>query len=163
MQDGAFSISGQKWVYRKANENEAEFLAQKLGLPYVLCQILAARGVAFETAESFLNPKLQNLMPNPSSLKDMDRTAAFLADLIEKKEIVGIIGDYDVDGATSSALLRLYLEFFGVEVCVHIPERDEGYGPSTVAFEKFEHLKIKNVVTVDCGTTAFDVFKSISF
>ncbi|MBR2299363.1 MAG: single-stranded-DNA-specific exonuclease RecJ [Alphaproteobacteria bacterium] len=130
---------------------------QRLGLPYAVCRILVSRGVKAESAELFLDPKLQTLMPNPSCLNDMDKTAVFLADVIEKKEKVGIIGDYDVDGATSSALLRRFLEFFGVYVAVHIPERDEGYGPSKKAFDEFEFQGIQNVVTTDCGTTAFDV------
>ncbi|HCU58908.1 MAG TPA: single-stranded-DNA-specific exonuclease RecJ [Alphaproteobacteria bacterium] len=157
MFDDALSLLGKKWVYQKADENQVEFLVQRLGLPYAVCRVLALRGVKAESAELFLDPKLQTLMPNPSCLNDMDKTAAFLADVIEKKEKVGIIGDYDVDGATSSALLRRFLEFFGVSVAVHIPERDEGYGPSKKAFDEFEFQGIKNVVTTDCGTTAFDV------
>lgn len=157
MFDGVLSISGQKWVYQKADENQVEFLMQKLNLPYIVCRMMAARGITPDDAQSFLDPKLQNLMPDPSSLKDMDKAAAFLADAIEAKKSVGIIGDYDADGATSSAILRRYLESFGLKVCVHIPERDEGYGPSMLAFEKFEEQSIKTVVTTDCGTTAFDV------
>jgi len=162
LQDNAFSILGQKWVCLQADEKETEFLAQQTALPYTVCRILAGRGIKAETADAFLNPKLKNLMPDPSCLKDMDKTASFLADLIEKKQKIGIIGDYDVDGATSSALMRRYLEFFSLEVMVHIPERDEGYGPSLKAFEKFEKANIKNVITTDCGTTAFDILDQAS-
>ena len=157
MQNDAFSVLGQKWVYQKADENMAELFAQQFGLPYAVCRVLVSRGVDIDGVQNFLDPKLKNLMPNPSCLKDMDKTAAFLADAVEKKEKLGIIGDYDVDGATSSALVCRYMAFFGVETCVHIPERDEGYGPSKRAFEKFEAAGIKNVVTTDCGTTAFDI------
>lgn len=159
MQNGKISLLGQKWLYQKADEKEVEFLFQKLELPYALCRILNARGVGTEGVENFLNPKIQNLMPDPSCLKDMDKTASFLADLIEKKEKIGIIGDYDVDGATSSALLKRYMTSFGIETVVHIPERDEGYGPSKVAFDEFEALGIKAVITTDCGTTAFDALE----
>ena len=157
MQNEAFSVLGQRWVCAKTDEKQTAFLVQQTGLPYAVCRILAARGINAETADDFLNPKIKTLMPDPSCLKDMDKTACFLADLIESKTPVGIIGDYDVDGATSSALMRRYLTFFSLDVAVHIPERDEGYGPSKLAFEKFEALKIKNVITTDCGTTAFDV------
>jgi len=162
VQNAALSILGQKWLYQTADEKEVEFLKQQLNLPYALCRILVARNVGSQTAENFLNPKIQNLMPDPSCLKDADKAALFLADLIEKKEKTGIIGDYDVDGATSSALLKRYLTFFGLEVAVHIPERDEGYGPSSVAFDAFEKSGIKHVITTDCGTTAFDVLDNAS-
>lgn len=159
MQNGALSILGQKWLYQTADEKEIEFLKQQLGLPYALCRILVARGVSAENAENFLNPKIQKLMPDPSCLKDMDKTASFLADVVENKEKTGIIGDYDVDGATSSALLKKYLAFFGIDVVVHIPERDEGYGPNKAAFDEFEASGIRAVVTTDCGTTAFDALE----
>ncbi len=157
MFEDRLSISGQRWIYQKADENQVEFLMQRLGLSYSLCRILASRGITPETAPVFLSPKLQTLMPDPSCLNDMDKVAVLLADVVQKKEKVGIIGDYDVDGATSSAILRLYLESFGLEVVTHIPERDEGYGPSDRAFEMFRAQNIKTVVTTDCGTTAFDV------
>lgn len=153
------SISSKKWIHQKADENQVEFLMQHLGLPYAICRILAVRGVNAESADLFLNPKIQTLMPDPSCLKDMDKITVFLADLVEKKQKVGIIGDYDVDGATSSALLRRFLEHFGLTVCVHIPERDEGYGPSKKAFEEFKAENINAVITTDCGTTAFDVLE----
>ncbi|MBO4293878.1 MAG: single-stranded-DNA-specific exonuclease RecJ [Alphaproteobacteria bacterium] len=159
MQNGALSILGQKWLYQAADEKEIEFLKQQLGLPYALCRILVARGVSAENAENFLNPKIQKLMPDPSCLKDMDKTASFLADVVQNKEKTGIIGDYDVDGATSSALLKKYLAFFGIDVVVHIPERDEGYGPNKAAFDEFEASGIRAVVTADCGTTAFDALE----
>ena len=157
MKNEAFSVLGQKWVYNKANENEVELLSQQLGLSYATCRVMAVRGIALEEAQSFLEPKIKNLMPDPSCLKDMDKATKFIADLIETKQKVGIIGDYDVDGATSSALIQKYLAFFGLETVVHIPERDEGYGPSRKAFAEFEACGIKNVITTDCGTTSFDV------
>jgi len=151
------SLSNKKWVYQKADENQIQFLMQRLGFAYPICRMLQVRGIDDRSAENFLDPKIQTLMPNPSCLKDMDKTASFLADVIEKKQKVGIIGDYDVDGATSSALLRHFLEFFGISVKVHIPERDEGYGPSKKAFDEFKDDGIDCVITTDCGTTAFEV------
>ena len=130
---------------------------QSVGVPYIVAKILATRGINSVNADIFLNPKLQTLLPNPSCLKDMDKAAQRLAQAIINKEKIGIIGDYDVDGATSSAILRKFLEFFKLDVSVHIPNRDEGYGPSTHAFEKFKSYGIKTVVTTDCGTSAFDV------
>ena len=157
MFDNVLSLSQHRWICQQTNESQAELLVQKLGLPYAVCRIMAARGVNDETAQNFIEPKLQNLMPDPSCLKDMDKLTAFLADVIEQGQDVGIIGDYDVDGATSSAILKMFLELFGVKVFVHIPERDEGYGPSKKAFDEFEAMGVKNVLTTDCGTTAFEV------
>ena len=101
---------------------------------------------------------LQTLMPDPYCLKDMKKAAERLAEAIIKKEKIAIIGDYDVDGATSTSVLRLFLENNGITPLVHIPERDEGYGPSRMAFDEFAAAGAGLVVTVDCGTTAFDVF-----
>lgn len=155
--NGQKSLSGNLWEKNEADERQAEMLSQTSGLPYLVSRILTSRGITPEGVEAFLHPKLQNLMPNPSCLKDMDVAAKRLAAAVMSGEKVGIIGDYDVDGATSSSVLRKFLEFFGLRVFVHIPDREEGYGPSFAAFEEFAAQEIKLVVTVDCGTTAFDV------
>lgn len=151
------SLGGSLWRLTKADERLAERLQQQYDLPFIVSRILAARGITAESAENFLNPKLQKLMPDPSCMKDMDKAAARLAQAVQNHEKIGIIGDYDVDGATSTAVLRTFLETLGVEVLVHIPDRDEGYGPSRQAFEVFSAAEIKLAVTVDCGTTAFEV------
>ena len=108
---------------------------------------------------SFLDPKLANLMPNPSEFKDADKLASRLADAIENNEQVAIIGDYDVDGATSTSLMRKFLEYNGIVPLVHIPNRDEGYGPSIKAVDEFLVAKAKLLITVDCGTTAFETLE----
>ena len=157
MNDKKKSLGGNLWVKTSADERQTEMLCQRSGLPYLICRILASRGITAEGVESFLNPKLQNLMPNPSCLKDMDKAAKRLAAAVWAGEKIGIIGDYDVDGATSSSVLRRFLEFFGLTVRVHIPNREEGYGPSLQAFEEFAAQNIRLAVTTDCGTTAFEV------
>ena len=156
------SFSGNIWKLKQTDERKAELIAQRFELPLIVAKILSQRGIEIDEIENFLNPKVQNLLPNPSVLKDVDKAAAKIADIIEKGEKVGIIGDYDVDGATSSALLGMFLESLGVETITHIPERDEGYGPSDLAFSEFEANGIKNVITVDCGTSAFEVLDKAS-
>lgn len=156
------SLGGNIWVCSSVDERVAELLAQRLEIPYLVARILASRGITLDTAESFLNPKLQNLMPNPSCLKGMDEAAQRLAQAVMQKEKIGIIGDYDVDGATSSSVLRTFLEYFGLDVTVHIPDREEGYGPSAKAFDEFFAKEIKLVVTTDCGTTAYDILDAAS-
>lgn len=152
------SLSGCLWKQKLASERKAEVISQRYSLPFQVSRILAGLDIDVEDVASFLDPKLSNLMPNPSVLKDMDKASSRIADAIIKKEKIGIIGDYDVDGATSSALLRLFLEEFELEVTVHIPDRDEGYGPSKLAFDEFLKNNIKFVMTTDCGTSAFEPF-----
>lgn len=153
------SLLGNDWKFISPDERTVELAVQKHNIPYLLAKILISRGIGVDEIPPFLEPKLQNLMPNPSSLQDMDKAAKRIAECVTKQQKVGIIGDYDVDGATSSSLLRLFLEEFGCEVFVHIPEREEGYGPSVVAVDKFISLGVDLVVSVDCGTTAFEVFE----
>lgn len=140
------------------DERRAELIAQRFALPLPVARIIASRGIPVDDVVNFINPKLQNLMPDPFCMKDMEKAAKRIAEAIVKKQKVAIIGDYDVDGATSSSVLRLYLESVGIEPEIHIPERDEGYGPSRQAFDEFAALGAELVITVDCGTTAFDVF-----
>ena len=152
------SLSGCFWKAGLYDERAAEVIAQRFNLPLLLAEILSARGITCDAVPSFIDPKLQELMPNPSVMKDADKVAQRLAHAVYDQEKIGIIGDYDVDGATSSSVLRLFLESVGVSVETHIPERDEGYGPSISAFDTFKNHGIHLVVTTDCGTTAFDVF-----
>ena len=156
------SLSGNIWEIAYTDDRVAETIKQRTGISYIVAKILATRGITPDNVELFLNPKLQNLMPNPSCLKDMDKAAVRLAQAIKSNEKIGIIGDYDVDGATSSSVLRKFLEFFGLSVKVHIPDREEGYGPSTQAFAEFAANDIKLVVTTDCGTSAFEVLDAAS-
>ena len=156
--DNQKSLSGCLWRAMPYDERQAEVISQKCHIPLLLASIMSARGLSADSAEAYIVPKLQNLMPNPSVLKDMDKAAIKIAEAIIAGKKIGIIGDYDVDGATSSSVLRLFLESVGIQPDIHIPERDEGYGPSTMAFDAFKKQGIDFVITTDCGTTAFDVF-----
>ena len=151
------SVTGMRWRDRVVDHRSAIAISQRLAIPEVVGRLLAARGVGVEGAERFLDPKLRELMPDPSSLMDMDRAAARVARAIFKGEKIAIFGDYDVDGATASALLRSYLSKLGVNIEVYIPDRiREGYGPTAKAFESLRENGADVVVTVDCGTTAHD-------
>ncbi len=156
--DNQKSLSGCLWKAMPYDERQAEVISQNCHIPLLLASIMSARGLSADSAEAYIVPKLQNLMPNPSVLKDMDKAAIKIAEAIIAGKKIGIIGDYDVDGATSSSVLRLFLESVGIQPDIHIPERDEGYGPSTMAFDNFKKQGIDFVITTDCGTTAFDVF-----
>lgn len=152
------SLGGNIWKAVPVDERKAELIAQRFVLPLPVARIIASRGIPVDDVANFINPKLQHLMPDPFCMKDMEKAAKRIAEAIVKKQKVAIIGDYDVDGATSSSVLRLYLESVGIEPEIHIPERDEGYGPSRQAFDEFAALGAELVITADCGTTAFEVF-----
>lgn len=156
--DSEKSLAGNLWKITPFSERNAELIAQRFTLSPIVSTVLAAKGIAPDEVEDFINPKLQRLMPEPYCLKNMQIAAERIADAIQNNEKIGIIGDYDVDGATSTSVLRSFLEANGLVPFIHIPEREEGYGPSVMAFDEFAAQGIKFVVTVDCGTTAFEVF-----
>ncbi|MGE5504957.1 MAG: single-stranded-DNA-specific exonuclease RecJ [Actinomycetota bacterium] len=150
------SLTGRRWQVRSGDERTALALSQRLALPEVVGRVLAARGIGLDEAERFLDPTLRDLLPDPSHLKDMDAAADRIAAAVEDGETIGIFGDYDVDGATSSALLNNVLTACGAKVRVYIPDRvREGYGPNAPALLKLKNEGVSVVVTVDCGTTAF--------
>jgi single-stranded-DNA-specific exonuclease len=132
-------------------------IAQTHGLPDVLARVLAGRGVSVQEVESFLNPRLRDLLPDPSTLTDMEAAAARLADAVERRELVAIFGDYDVDGACSASLLAEYLRACGVPYLIHIPDRIiEGYGPNVDAIRALKAQGAGLLVTVDCGTASHE-------
>lgn len=130
-------------------------LAQQAEIPELIARVLAARGVTPETCEAHLNPTLKNYLPDPSSVADMDTAAERISSAIVCEEHVAVFGDYDVDGATSSALLKRYFEMVGAPLRIYIPDRiKEGYGPNAPAFMKLKDLGVTLIITVDCGTMA---------
>lgn len=150
------SLTGRRWQARPSEDRLALALSQRFGLPELVGRVLASRGIGLDAAESHLNPTLKQALPDPSHLRDLDCAAARLAQAVQAGETVAIFGDYDVDGATSTALLTLYLEAAGARVLTHIPDRvAEGYGPNAAALARLQAAGAKLVVTVDCGTTAF--------
>ncbi|RAU20152.1 single-stranded-DNA-specific exonuclease RecJ [Paramagnetospirillum kuznetsovii] len=151
------SLTGRRWQSRTGDARLALALSQRLGLPELVGRVLAARGIGLDEAPSFLNPTLRDLLPDPSHLLDMDKAVERLVRAVTSGETIGIFGDYDVDGATSSALLRNFIAAAGGRVTVYIPDRvAEGYGPNAPALLRLKAEGVGVVVTVDCGTTAFD-------
>ena len=150
------SIGGLTWELKKADERLTLALSQKFGLSEIVARALAARDVNLDTAEAYLHPTLKNHLPNPFSLKDMDKAARRMADSIFAGEPIGLMGDYDVDGATSTALLKMFLEKNGIKTYCFIPDREDGYGPNIGKMKEFSKLGCKLVATLDCGMTAFD-------
>lgn len=153
------SLSGQKWIARldQAGENKAISIAQTTGLPDIVARVLAGRGVAMGDAVAFLDPTIKALMPDPSRLTDCDRAAERLALAIARRQRVAIFGDYDVDGAASSALMQRFFNHFGLESEIYIPDRIfEGYGPNAPAIAELIERGAGLIVTVDCGSTSHE-------
>lgn len=153
------SVSGQRWVSRldQAAENRALAMAQVHGIPDLICRVLAGRGVSLDDAVTFLDPNIRTSMPDPASLTDCTQAAARLCKAVEKGERVAIFGDYDVDGAASSALLYRFLAHFGIDAQIYIPDRVfEGYGPNPTAIGQLIDGGAQLIVTVDCGSTSHE-------
>ncbi|TVR80824.1 MAG: single-stranded-DNA-specific exonuclease RecJ [Rhodospirillales bacterium] len=153
----ARSLSGRRWVARSVDERLALAIAQQLDVPEVVGRILAGRGVGLGEAQTFLNPTLRQTLPDPSRLADMDKGAARLAQAIIAHEPVTVFADYDVDGATSAALLIRFFRALGRHIELYVPDRiSEGYGPSAAAMARLRRDGAAVVVTVDCGIAAHD-------
>ncbi|MEP1206032.1 MAG: single-stranded-DNA-specific exonuclease RecJ [Rhizobiaceae bacterium] len=156
------SLTGQRWAERATRQQlgYAEQMVDQHSVDRLIARILAGRDVLPEQAASFLNPTLRDLLPDPSTLTQMDAAAARLADAVASRQRVAIFGDYDVDGATSSALLFKFLSHCGVESEIYIPDRIfEGYGPNLPAIEQLAERGAKLLVTVDCGSTSHEAIE----
>lgn len=153
------SMRGLAWRERlsPAAAKTATAISQRHDLPELLGRVLAARDIAPDDVAVTLDPSVKALMPDPSTLRDMDKGASRLADAIERRETIAIFGDYDVDGACSSALLKRFLQVHGLDARIYIPDRmTEGYGPNAEAIKGLVTDGAKLIVTVDCGTTSVD-------
>lgn len=153
------SLTGRAWRDRLDDRGSARALtiAQRHGLDELLARILAGRNVDVEEVESFLDPTIKRLMPDPHTVTDMAAASARMADAVMSGETVGIFGDYDVDGATASTLLCRYLRDCGLDPIIHIPDRIfEGYGPNVDAIRSFSERGVTLLVTVDCGVTSLE-------
>ncbi|MFL6757798.1 MAG: single-stranded-DNA-specific exonuclease RecJ [Sphingomicrobium sp.] len=146
------SLLGQPWQWRRAGGDE---LNRDL-----TDQLLLARGVEESDLARHRTPTIRDFLPDPSAFRDMDKAATRLADAVEAGETIAIFGDYDVDGATSAALLTILLRRLGGEPMIYIPDRlMEGYGPSGAALVELKRRGASLAVTVDCGAQAFDALQ----
>ena len=155
------SALGRAWRDRldHAGQGRAQALTQMFGYTDILARVLAGRGIGPEEVESFLDPSLRRLLPDPTILRDLDKVVERLAHAIERQETIAIFGDYDVDGACSSAVMGGFFAACGVPYIIHIPDRIfEGYGPNSAAIQALAGQGARVLVTVDCGTTSFEPF-----
>jgi single-stranded-DNA-specific exonuclease len=150
------SVTGQPWRWRRPPDDS-------LAMDALVDELLLARGVEREDLARHRDPRIRDFLPDPSCFQDMDKGAKRLADAIQQGEAIAIFGDYDVDGATSAALLVLLLRRLGAEPMVYIPDRlMEGYGPSGKALVELKQRGAAVAVCVDCGAQAFDALEAAS-
>jgi single-stranded-DNA-specific exonuclease len=156
------SSSGARWIDAPTHLSggDQDRLAAALinrfdDLPLPLARVMASMGLNIETAQHYVEPKIRDLLPNPSRFQDLDKAAFRLADAVVAETPIGIFGDYDVDGAAAAALLISVMRDLGIECDVHIPDRfTEGYGPNTAALMALKEKGAQLLITVDCGITA---------
>ena len=153
--DVSRSLSGRAWRQRPAESSVTRAHMQALGLEEPLARALAARGVRADQGADFLTPTLKALFPDPSSFMDMDAAATAILDAMTAGSSIHIFADYDVDGASSAALLVRWFRAMGSELPIYVPDRlTEGYGPSAKAFDTLKASGADLVITVDCGAAA---------
>lgn len=157
------SFTSRTWVAREADADLTAEIARRSGVSEIVARLLAGRGVRPDDVDFYLSPRLAAHLPDPCILKDMQKAAERVAEAVSGKEKIAVFGDYDVDGATSSSVLVQFLRAVSdAETVVRIPERDEGYGPTAEAMETFANGGATLIVTVDCGTTAFDALEGVA-
>tara|TARA_Y100001970_G_scaffold270852_1_gene365308 strand:- start:3811 stop:5562 length:1752 start_codon:yes stop_codon:yes gene_type:complete len=158
------SLLGNKWVLLESDERTTLMISQRYSISPTLSKLLINREINEETIEQYLNPDLYRDLPNPFKLKDMDKSINRIITAIENNEKIGIIADYDVDGATSSAILSKFFHSIKIKPLIKIPNRlTEGYGPNNRIMNDFIEDNINLVFSLDCGTNAFEIFNNSKY
>ncbi len=153
------SAGGQRWIERLDNKsrNTALAISQTLDVPELIGRVMAGRDVELEDARAFLSPSIRDLMPDPDVLTDMKLATNRICDAVQNSQQVAVFGDYDVDGASSSALMSKFLSHHGIKNEIYIPDRIfEGYGPNPDAINTLIDKGAELIITVDCGATSFE-------
>ena len=154
------SVSGKKWIFKKYDDSDVKKFSDDFSLTETTSKLLSIRKKNIDNIKLFLDPKIKNLLPNPYCLKDMKKAIERTYRSLINKEKIGIFGDYDVDGATSTALLSRYFISINQKIETYIPDRkNEGYGPNENGFDFLINLGAKIIFTVDCGTSSFQPIK----
>ena len=160
------SLTGAEWnvvALDSFTQRFSDYLYQKYELPNIISPYLSFKGINLDQFENFFSPKLKNLLPEPFLFKDLEKGVKRLADEVENFRPIGIFGDYDVDGATSAAMISSYLEYCGLKTFIHIPDRFlEGYGPNEKALKGLYQKGAELIITVDCGISSFEPLKAMS-
>jgi len=151
------STLGYSWKKKNVDERLSKSISQKYDLSPIISDLLTARNISLSGIELFLDPKLKNSLPDPFSLGGVSEAVNFVLNAIKNSKRIAIFADYDVDGATSAAILKKFLANIGYESQIYIPDRiKEGYGPNSNALIDLKNSGIDLVVTLDCGTVSFE-------
>ncbi|MDA9092222.1 single-stranded-DNA-specific exonuclease RecJ, partial [Pelagibacteraceae bacterium] len=157
----SISVSGKNWISKEFDSDEVDFYKTNYFLDEIVAKLLSIRKIRKQDIKFFLSPLIKDILPNPYILKDMGKAIDRTLVSIKRNEKIGIFGDYDVDGATSTAILGNYFRSLKIGYETHIPDRKiEGFGPNEEAFLKFANNGVNLIFTVDCGTLSF---KPMSF
>ena len=133
----SLSVSGKNWILKKYNQEDSIFIKETFSLDEITSKLLSIRKIKKEEIHSFLNPSIKNFLPNPNNLIDMEKSTLRTVKAILNNEKIGIFGDYDVDGAASTALLGNYFNELNLNYEIYIPDRKkDGYGPSINSFKE---------------------------
>jgi len=162
--DNKRSLLSRRWKLKEFEERKILYLSQKFNIKYIVAKLLTIRGIDADSVENFLNPNINDSIPNPSYLKDIDVAASRVIDAIEKKQRIGIIADYDVDGSTSASILFKFLKNFTSSIILKIPNRLlDGYGPNIKLMREMLDNKVDLLLTLDCGTTSNEIIDNKEF
>ena len=151
------SVTGKNWLFKKYDKNYAKKISETFRFNEFLSKIISIRKIELDQIENFINPTIKKNLPNPNSIRDMDIATYATISHIQNKNIIGIFGDYDVDGATSTAILAKYFKHINQPFELLIPDRiKDGYGPTEKGFDLLIDKGSKLIISADCGTSSFD-------
>ena len=151
------SVTEKNWIQKEFNLEDLNFFKDNFFLDEIIAKLLAIKNIKREDAKLFLDPTIKNSLLDPYLLKDMDKAVERTVQSISNNEKIGIFGDYDVDGATSTAVLGHYFKFLNIPIEIYIPDRQqEGFGPNIDGFNKLIKQGCKIIFTVDCGTLSYE-------
>ena len=158
------SLLNKSWKLKTFDERDAIFLSQQFNLKFIIAKLLSIRGIEKESVENFLNPNLNFDIPSPTKLLDIEKATKRVIEAINKKQRIGIIADYDVDGSTSASILYKFLKNFTSSILLKIPNRlADGYGPNIKLMNEMKKNQIDLLFTLDCGTTSADIIDNEEF
>ncbi|MAJ23502.1 MAG: single-stranded-DNA-specific exonuclease RecJ [Candidatus Pelagibacter sp. TMED64] len=154
------SVTGKNWIYKKFDNNKVLKICEKFSIKEIISRLLVIRNIKIDDVNLFLEPSIKNSLPEPNTLTDMEKSVNIVTKAISEKKKVGIFGDYDVDGASATALLKKYFKSIKHPCTTYIPDRQkDGYGPTVKTFEYIINEHANLIITVDCGTSSFDAIK----
>ena len=153
----SLSVSRKSWIFKNFNQEDIDFFKENFYLDEITSKLLSIRKIKKNEISNFLKPSIKNFLPNPEVLSDMKKSTLRTIKAINTVEKIGIFGDYDVDGASATALLGNFFSAINQPYEIYIPDRKtEGYGPSIKGFDTLIHNNVKIILTVDCGTLSFE-------